>query len=159
MSNIEYLCIRCQQLQWALPDWIPTKWLSLFSQNWEGDVTMVLPTESYWTLRKAVVNPTRREVLVAAHAGEMATWQKLPAIQCSSTIERTLDDCLMQLVATLRKNRKDCPKVWKSRIPSWLHMPTSGVYNVEYKARNFPDTCFHCTMLVCNRKFQPEKLL
>lgn len=77
-------------------------------------------------MRKAIVNPTKKEVLEAAHAGELATWQKLPAIQCSSTIERTLDECLMDLVSTLKKKKGEAPKMWKSRIPSWLHMPALG---------------------------------
>lgn len=123
---------RCQQLQWLLPDWIPSKWLTLFSQNWEGDVTMVLPTGSYWTLRKAIVNPTQKELLDAAHAGEVATWRQLPAIQCNYEIERTLDSCLAQVVGTLKKRKGDGIRTTlKNRIPSWLHMPVLGMPNVE----------------------------
>jgi hypothetical protein len=34
---------RCLQAQWLLADVMPTKWLTLFTQPWEGDVTFVLP--------------------------------------------------------------------------------------------------------------------
>ena len=35
---------RCKQLHGILPDWLPTYWLKVISQPWEGDVTMVLPS-------------------------------------------------------------------------------------------------------------------
>jgi TAG lipase/steryl ester hydrolase/phospholipase A2/LPA acyltransferase len=34
---------KCQQAQWLLSDVFPTKWLMLFTQPWEGDITIVLP--------------------------------------------------------------------------------------------------------------------
>lgn len=53
---------RCQLLQWMLPEWFPSKWLMLFTQPWEGDVTMILPAE-LWLLGKTIVNPTTEELL------------------------------------------------------------------------------------------------
>lgn len=113
---------RCQQLQNLLPDWIPSKWLTLFSQTWEGDVTMVLPAT--WTLRQAIVNPSTPELLEATHRGEVATWEKLSAIQVNCAIERALDHHLSQVAAQLRNSQ--LLKGMKSRIPSWLHMPMLG---------------------------------
>lgn len=34
---------KCTQAQWLLSDVMPTKWLTLFTQPWEGDITIVLP--------------------------------------------------------------------------------------------------------------------
>ena len=42
-----------------LPDWLPSKWLRVFSQQWEGDVTIVLP-HTFLQLYKAVVNPSNK---------------------------------------------------------------------------------------------------
>ena len=50
-----------QILQWLLPDWLPSRWLSLFTQPWEGDVTMTLPMHM-WDLNKALINPTHEEL-------------------------------------------------------------------------------------------------
>ena len=44
---------RCQQLMYVFP---VLRWLKVFSQTWEGDVTMVLPS-SYMQLKKSVTNP------------------------------------------------------------------------------------------------------
>lgn len=48
---------RCRQLQEVLPAWLPSRWLKVFSQQWEGDVTIVLP-HTFLQLWKALVNPS-----------------------------------------------------------------------------------------------------
>ena len=40
------------------------RWLKMFSQTWEGDVTMVLPS-SYMQLKKSVTNPSNKDLLDA----------------------------------------------------------------------------------------------
>lgn len=40
------------------------RWLKVFSQTWEGDVTMVLPS-SYMQLKKSITNPTNKDLLDA----------------------------------------------------------------------------------------------
>jgi len=40
------------------------RWLKVFSQTWEGDVTMVLPS-SFMQLKKSVTNPTNKDLLDA----------------------------------------------------------------------------------------------
>lgn len=52
---------RCQQLMYVFP---VLRWLKVFSQTWEGDVTMVLPS-SYMQLKKSVTNPTNKDLLDA----------------------------------------------------------------------------------------------
>ena len=54
-------CAPWQVLQWLLPDWIPSRWLTLFTQPWEGDVTMTLPMD-VWTRVHPGVNPTPLEL-------------------------------------------------------------------------------------------------
>lgn len=44
-----------------LPDWLPTYWLKVVSQPWEGDVTMVLPS-MVWQIKKAISNPSPEEL-------------------------------------------------------------------------------------------------
>lgn len=52
---------RCQQLMYVFP---VLRWLKVFSQTWEGDVTMVLPS-SFMQLKKSVTNPTNKDLLDA----------------------------------------------------------------------------------------------
>lgn len=49
-------------LQCFVPTW--TKWLTLFTQPWEGDITFTLPS-SLWNIRKTVVNPTVEDLQAA----------------------------------------------------------------------------------------------
>ncbi len=53
----------------VLPPWVPSKWLKCFSQQWEGDVTIVLP-HTFLQLYKALVNPSNAgERLLAVGVG------------------------------------------------------------------------------------------
>jgi hypothetical protein len=47
-----------------MPDWFPTKWVSLFTQPWEGDITLVLPSHM-WNVGKSIVNPTSADIMSA----------------------------------------------------------------------------------------------
>jgi TAG lipase/steryl ester hydrolase/phospholipase A2/LPA acyltransferase len=109
-------------MQYILPDWFPTKWLTLFTQPWEGDITVVLPSH-LWNLGKTMVNPTTVDILAATKSGELAIWEKLSAIETNCTIEATLDACLARLTNKVRER----PLTGlTSRIPSWLSMPAVG---------------------------------
>jgi hypothetical protein len=138
---------RCMQLQALLPTCFPSKVLTLVSQTWEGDITVVLPYE-YCQVGKAIINPTQESLLEAIHSGERCTWEKLAAIQCNCSIEMTLDQCLNIVVASERQRRRAaqmasapaCSMVAtrsagsygngsfssKTRIPSWLMMSAMG---------------------------------
>jgi len=96
---------RCRQLQDLLPDWFPSKLLTLVSQTWEGDITVTLPYE-YCQVGKAIINPTREGLYEAVLAGQRRTWAKLAAIQCNCTIEATLDQCLGIVVTKQRQRRR-----------------------------------------------------
>lgn len=120
---------RCRQLE-LLPSWIPTRWLRLFSQTWEGDVTMVLPMSDYGSLLRALVNPSSEEMLGAIHLGELSTWEKLSAIQCNCSIEKTLDETMIGIMESYKIKSKVKLAV-ESKIPSWIHLPVLGFPKVD----------------------------
>ena len=49
---------RCQQLMALVPS---LRILKVFSQPWEGDVTMVLPS-TYMQIKKSITNPTAEDL-------------------------------------------------------------------------------------------------
>ncbi|KAG2494204.1 hypothetical protein HYH03_007562 [Edaphochlamys debaryana] len=114
---------RCQVAQWLLPEWVPSKWLMLFTQAWEGDITMTLPP-ARWNIGQVIVNPTTEELVRSVKVGEFATWEKLAAIECNCTIEATLDKCLAHITNQIRGYRL---QRMHNRIPSWLHMSAVGL--------------------------------
>lgn len=126
---------RCQQLQYILPEWVPTKWLTLFTQPWEGDITMVLP-HTAWHVGKAIINPTTEELVGAVKVGEVATWEKLSAIECNCAIEVTLDGCVAHL--TNRARERPLSSLG-SRVPSWLHMSHIGTPAVASWGEPIPE--------------------
>jgi TAG lipase / steryl ester hydrolase / phospholipase A2 / LPA acyltransferase len=70
------------QAQTYLPAWIPTKWMSLFTQAWEGDVTILLPWKLYAkNISKAMYNPTAHDLIEADNLGTRAAWERMSAIQ------------------------------------------------------------------------------
>jgi TAG lipase/steryl ester hydrolase/phospholipase A2/LPA acyltransferase len=87
---------RCQQLQWILPKFIPTRWLKFFTQRWEGDVTIVLPI-TFFDPRKIITNPDVKEILSSVKVGEGKTWENLWAIECNCAIEIYLDKIVKDL--------------------------------------------------------------
>jgi TAG lipase / steryl ester hydrolase / phospholipase A2 / LPA acyltransferase len=84
------------QLKAILPSWAPTKWINLFTQKCEGDVTMSLPMV-FSNYKKIVSNPTLPDIVHAVKLGEKSTWGKLWVIESSCAIERYLDDKLREL--------------------------------------------------------------
>ena len=70
------------QAQTYTPPWLPTKWMSLFTQAWEGDVTIVMPWSLYRrSIGRAMYNPTPQELVEADELGRRAAWQRMSAIQ------------------------------------------------------------------------------
>lgn len=82
---------RCHQLQILLPNWVPTKWLGFFSQQWEGDVTITLPV-SFNSIIKIVTNPTIKDIVDLVKMGEKTAWKDIWAIDSNCEIERFLDE-------------------------------------------------------------------
>lgn len=69
---------------------------ALFGQQWEGDVTVVMPF-SYRQLSKVVSNPSKDVILCTARQGEREMWPKLAMIETNCGIEVQLDECTREL--------------------------------------------------------------
>jgi TAG lipase / steryl ester hydrolase / phospholipase A2 / LPA acyltransferase len=70
------------QWQTYAPRWVPTKWMSLFTQAWEGDVTILMPWHLYSkVIRKAMYNPSSAELIEADNLGRRAAWECMSAIE------------------------------------------------------------------------------
>lgn len=68
----------------------------LFAQEWEGDVTVVMPA-TLAQIAKIIQNPTLAELHKAANQGRRCTWEKLSAIKANCGIELALDECVAVL--------------------------------------------------------------
>ncbi|KAG5252746.1 triacylglycerol lipase SDP [Salix suchowensis] len=65
----------------------------LFAQDWEGDVTVVIPA-TLAQYSKIIQNPTHVELQKASNQGRRCTWEKLSAIKANCGIELALDECV-----------------------------------------------------------------
>ncbi|CAA0812806.1 Triacylglycerol lipase SDP1 [Striga hermonthica] len=80
----------------------------LFAQDWEGDVTVVMPA-TISQLSKIIQNPTYVELQKAANQGRRCTWEKLSAIKANCGIELALDESVTVLNHMRRVKRNLTP--------------------------------------------------
>eukprot|EP01018_Ginkgo_biloba_P022737 Gb_39942 [translate_table: standard] len=101
----------------------------LFAQEWEGDVTIVMPA-TLAQFAKIIQNPTHLELQKAANQGRRCTWEKLSAIKANCGIELVLDECV-SFLNRMRRQKKHTERTAlqgtgnvvrfnaAKRIPSW----------------------------------------
>lgn len=99
----------------------------LFSQEWEGDVTIVMPA-TLAQFAKIIQNPTPLELQKAVNQGRRCTWEKLSAINANCGIELMLDEC----VSELNRRRRMKRSLERNSVQ------ISGLTNRSYGAKRIP---------------------
>lgn len=101
----------------------------LFAQEWEGDVTVVMPA-TLAQFAKIIQNPSQVELQKAINQGRRCTWEKLSAIKANCGIELVLDECV-SFLNHMRRVKRNAERVTSQgmgnalrfsgskRIPSW----------------------------------------
>ncbi|CAA0837430.1 Triacylglycerol lipase SDP1 [Striga hermonthica] len=68
--------------------------VKLFAQDWEGDVTIVMPANLPRLSKMIQKYPSHGELQKAANNGRRCTWEKLPVITANCRIELAIDESI-----------------------------------------------------------------
>ena len=106
---------RCRQVRELLPGLDVFGFFALFGQQWEGDVTVVMPFTAH-QLSQVMSNPSPDYLLLTALQGEREMWPKLGTIDANCGIEVQLDECTRELRRALHRS---VSLSRRGRVPSW----------------------------------------
>ncbi|XP_051138868.1 triacylglycerol lipase SDP1-like [Andrographis paniculata] len=98
----------------------------LFAQDWEGDVTVVMPA-TLAQISKIIQNPSYTELQKAANQGRRCTWEKLSTIKANCGIELALDEC----VAILNHMRRLKRSAERAAAASQGNLSTATRFNAS----------------------------
>ncbi|KAL3632534.1 mitogen-activated protein kinase tyrosine protein phosphatase sdp1 [Castilleja foliolosa] len=101
----------------------------LFAQDWEGDVTVVMPA-TLTQLSKIIQNPSYVELQKAANQGRRCTWEKLSAIKANCGIELALDECVA-ILNHMRRLKRSAQRAAAATSSSTVHGPPSSRFNAS----------------------------
>lgn len=76
--------------------------LSIFTQKYEGDITIKPVRMQMKTFQGLLSNPTSSRVAEAIREGELETWKYISIIKNHCDIEFTINECISAIKAQLR---------------------------------------------------------
>ncbi|KAH6779645.1 Patatin-like phospholipase family protein [Perilla frutescens var. hirtella] len=101
----------------------------LFAQDWEGDVTVVMPA-TLAQLSKIIQNPSYAELQKSANQGRRCTWEKLSAIKANCGIELALDECVA-ILNHMRRLKRSAERAAAAATSHSLPQPNTVRFNAS----------------------------
>ncbi|KAG6414146.1 hypothetical protein SASPL_126864 [Salvia splendens] len=101
----------------------------LFAQDWEGDVTVVMPA-TLAQLSKIIQNPSYVELQKSANQGRRCTWEKLSTIKANCGIELALDECVA-ILNHMRRLKRSAERAAAAASSHSMPLPTTVRFNAS----------------------------
>ena len=131
---------RCRQVRDLAPALDVLGICSLFGQQWEGDVTVVMPF-TYKQLSKVVTNPSRDDLLYTALQGEREMWPRLATVETNCGIEVQLDESSHELRVRMHQRTNSAAITRRARVVR--SAPRQPPPPPSFRPRLLPPGSFH----------------